>query len=554
MKRIAYFAAIVAMLVGFSSCNDEFLDLSPKGSITDATAFNSYESCYAYLLTLYDVFNGDNGNLFPGPAPVIGPLGTSTRDLYSGLLDNYSSGDGTIPNSYADQTITIPTTSNAYSLPYKWIRKANIMLAHIDEPKVSDSQRKHLESLSRFFRAYSYFCLLANYGDVIYADEVLTESSEELQKARDSRVLVADKIYNDLIFCEENIQDNLAEDNTVNSTVVKAFLSRFCLFEGTWRKYHNVADEQGYVTGQQLLEKCFNVSKEIADRDIPLYTGDNNDKHPGKGWGQMWTTEDLSKVPSVFLYVKYVENIKMHRLGHYEHIASASLEMPQATVDLYLTRDGLPIHNAGVKYYKYDSENGYTEGEAYDYANCDPYKTFRMRDPRLWQMVTPPYHIKNRTDAGARSDGSEWMHDLSNNGKYDEFVSQFAPRGQQNSLEDGTIYWWCPNFQTAAHQIESHKSLPSSNWAGTILINVPNIKGGATQNWSNGATQYTTPKAFQQGRSGYFVWKHVANWDRQSQNYTADMSDKPTFKLEEVLLNYAAVSYTHLTLPTICSV
>lgn len=543
MKRIAYFAAIVAMLVGFSSCNDEFLDLSPKGSITDATAFNSYESCYAYLLTLYDVFNGDNGNLFPGPAPVIGPLGTSTRDLYSGLLDNYSSGDGTIPNSYADQTITIPTTSNAYSLPYKWIRKANIMLAHIDEPKVSDSQRKHLESLSRFFRAYAYFCLLANYGDVIYADEVLTESSEELQKARDSRVLVADKIYNDLIFCEENIQDNLAEGNTVNSTVVKAFLSRFCLFEGTWRKYHNVADEQGYVTGQQLLEKCLSVSKEIADRDIPLYTGDNNDKHPGKGWGQMWTTEDLSKVPSVFLYVKYVDNIKMHRLGHFEHIASASLEMPQATVDLYLTRDGLPIHNAGVKYYKYDSENGYTEGEAYDYANCDPYKTFRMRDPRLWQMVTPPYHIKNRTDAGARSDGSEWMHDLSNNGKYDEYVSQFAPRGQQNSLEDGTIYWWCPNFQTAAHQIESHKSLPSSNWAGTILINVPNIKGGATQNWSNGATQYTTPKAFQQGRSGYFVWKHVANWDRQSQNYTADMSDKPTFKLEEVLLNYAEVAF-----------
>ena len=283
MKKIAYSAVVAAMLVGFSSCNDEFLDLSPKGSITDATAFNSYESCYAYLLTLYEVFGGDYGNLFPGPAPVIGALGTSTRDTYSSLLDNYGSGDGTIPNSYADQTITIPTTANAYSLPYKWIRKANIMLAHIDEPKVSDAQRKHLESLSRFFRAYSYFCLLANYGDAIYADGVLTESSEELQKARDSRVLVADRIYQDLLFCEENIQDNLAEGNTVNSTVVKAFLSRFCLFEGTWRKYHNVADEQGCVTGQQHYNAENEAQPGARAVSVVSRPDDYRDKHKGDG-------------------------------------------------------------------------------------------------------------------------------------------------------------------------------------------------------------------------------------------------------------------------------
>ena len=66
MKKLAYFAAVAAMLVGFSSCNDEFLDLSPKGSITDATAFTSYESCSAYLLTLYEMFSGEYGYIFPG--------------------------------------------------------------------------------------------------------------------------------------------------------------------------------------------------------------------------------------------------------------------------------------------------------------------------------------------------------------------------------------------------------------------------------------------------------------------------------------------------------
>ena len=544
MKKLAYFAAVAAMLVGFSSCNDEFLDLSPKGSITDATAFTSYESCSAYLLTLYEMFSGDYGYIFPGPAPVVGSQGTATRDVYSGLLDDYNSGDGTISNAYADQRITVPTGANSYSWPYQWIRKANIMLAHIEEPKVSDAQRKHLEAVARFFRAYAHFGLLVNYGDIIYVDTVLGETSDELKGKRESRVSVADKIYKDLLFCEENIQDNLAAGNTINSTVVKAFISRFCLFEGTWRKYHGIADESNLVTGKQLLEKCVSVSKEIADRNIPLYTGDSNDKHPGKGWGQMWTTEDLSKVPSVFLYVKYVDNIKMHRLGHFEHIASASLEMPQSTVDLYLTRDGLPIHNANVKHYNYDSTNGYTVGEAYDYANCDPYKTFRMRDPRLWQMVTPPYHVLLvGTNEGAADNTNGWVHDMSFDGKYDEYVSQFAPRGNQGTLKDDNPYWLSPNFNVAFHQVESHKSLPSTNWAGNVLINVPNIKGGKTQDWSKGATQYATPQAFQQGRSGYFVWKHVANWDRQYSYGPADIAGKPQFKLEEVLLNYAEASY-----------
>ena len=543
-KYIAFFAICASMTLGMTSCNDDFLDLSPKGAITDATAFTSFDSCTDYELNLYNVFNGYT--LFQGPAcQWDNGLGTSTRDIYSGILTNYGSGWGTVSNNYANQTVTIPTSDGTYSNPYIWIRMANILLSHLDEVECTDAQKTYLEAVARFFRAYCHYALLVNYGDCIYVDEVLGETSDKLTGPRDSRQYVADKIYTELVWCCDNIPDDIAEPNTINSTVCKAMLSRFCLFEGTWRKYHGVADEGSYVTGTQLLTKCVEVSKQIADKGIALYTGDSNDKHAGKGWGQMWTTDDLGGVPSVFLYNKYVADIKMHRLGHYEHIASACLEMPQATVDLYLTKDGLPIHNAGVKYYDYDGVNNkYVERAAYDYANCDPYMTFRNRDPRLAQMVIPPYHVTLvGTGLGAADNNNCWVPDESADGKYMEYIRQFAYRGTTGTLTDGRTYWKSPNFNTAYHQVETHKSLPSTNWAGNVLVNEPHTLSGSTQNWSAGLTQYYSGKAFQRGHSGYFVWKHVANWDRQYASGTADVSDKPMFKLEEVLLNYAEAAY-----------
>ena len=533
MKKYILLSAIAAVLVSATSCNDAFLERSPKGAVTDATAFDSYESCNAYLLGLYNVFNGYR--FFQGPAIVSDAMGSSMRDTYSGLLTNYGSGFSTIPNGYAAQTITIPTSANSYKNPYVWIRQANILLSHLGDAQISDEQRSHLEAVARFFRAYCHYALLVNYGDCIYVDEVLSESSETIFGKRDSRLYVADQIYKELNWCAQNIKDNLAEPNTINSNVVKALLSRFCLFEGTWRKYHGVTDDGSLTSAATLLNTCFDTSRELIGKFPNLYTGDGNDKHPGKGWGQMWTTEDLSKVNGVLLYVKYIPDYKMHRLGHFEHIASARLEMPQSTVDMYLTVDGLPIHNAAVKTYDYNGlTREYTESATpYDYANADPYKTFRKRDPRLWQTVIPPYHVVNNVGSNG------WIPDEASDGVYSEFINQFAPRGNKQA-----DCWMVPNFNQGYHQIETHKSLPSTNWAGNILVGVPHTDMSNNANgYVDGKTGYYAGKGFQRGHSGYFVWKQVANWDGQDPTFTKDVADKPMFKIEEVMLNYAEAAF-----------
>lgn len=58
-----------------------------------------------------------------------------------------------------------------------------------------------------------------------------------------------------------------------------------------------------------------------------------------------------------------------------------------------------------------------------------------------------------------------------------------------------------------------------------------------------GLTPFNSSKTYQLCKSGYFVWKHHAGWDRQDQNVAKEISDKPLFKIEEVLLNYAEAKF-----------
>lgn len=550
MKKVIYILTAWALTLGATSCNDEFLERYPEGTTTESSAFKTYDTSMAYLLTLYNCFNGYT--IYQGPIPASGSVfGTSTRDIYSNILTNYSTGGGNVHGSYANQTVTIPTNADAYTVPYQFIRAANLMLKHINDPNCTDAERLHLEAIARFFRAFNHYALMMTYGNVIYVDYALDDTSEELYAKRDSRLYVADQIYKELVWCINNLQDNLAEPNTLTTDVAMAFLTRFALFEGTWRKYHNVDESEAttnnYVTGQKLLEECVAYSKILMGRHPSLYTGDasGGDNYPGKGWGQLWSTDDLEGTPGVLLYMKYTEDYKMHRMGHLEHIATSALEMPQSTVDLYLTKDGLPIHNANVKYYDYDGVNNtYTEGAAYDYANCDIYKTFRNRDPRLWQMVMPPYHV-NKASTGA----NDYTYDLSANGKYMEYLRQFPSRGIATGMTDGTgnEIFRLPNPNAGYYFIDAHKGIPSGNWGGNIQPNVPNTalgnSGAATGAITAGLTPFNSGTAFQAGKSGYFVWKHHACWDRQDPNGYLEISDKPIFKIEEVLLNYAEAQY-----------
>lgn len=477
MKKLFVGIAVVSGLA-FAGCNDSFLDKTPITDLTEDNAFNSYDNFKNFMWPCYEMF-------------VNTTIRTSTRDngwgtggQYEGDVDagylNKRSPSGF--NQFAYQTKGSTASGNGWDFS-SYIRRVNIMLSHIEESDMTEVEKEHWQAVGYFFHSFWYMELIDRFGDVPWVNKVLTEESPEIYDARMPRVQVADSVLTRLQWAENHIGNFESQDgaNTINKNCVRAALSRFTLREGTWRKYHGLEGSDKY------LQECVRVS-ELLMTDYPvLYTG--TDGQPGAGYGEMWTTEDLSTVPGIILYKAYVQDINPVQGGCYiEHTSSHDIEMNQNTVDLYLMKNGKPIHNASSGYH----------------GDKSMYTTFRDRDPRLYHTVMPPYKVEaNAANKPVENPNASWG-----------YTSDPADREYIDLM--GANYS-CSNPGVGM------KRLPAQNWSASLVPQIPNLGTGA----------------FVTCRSGYYLWKLYCSWEENFNNGTLNVADKPIFKIEEVLLNYA---------------
>ena len=107
-----------------------------------------------------------------------------------------------------------------------------------------------------FFRAYFYFEKVKRFGDVPWYDRQLGSADPDLYKPRDSRELVMQKMIGDIDYAIENLP---AEKSLYRVTkwAALALKSRFCLFEGTFRKYHGYQETMyPEYDWKYYLEQC----------------------------------------------------------------------------------------------------------------------------------------------------------------------------------------------------------------------------------------------------------------------------------------------------------
>ena len=343
---------IIILLILATSClNDNFLEVYPKDQQTESTAFQSYENFKTYSYGLYDIFPGygynsnGQGSIFQG-------------DYYT---DNVilSNTDATISRPYADQSKIVPTSAATWN--YRYIRRVNLMLDNIDKSQMSAPEKGHWRSVGYFFRSLAYSQMLAMYGGVPWINHVLTDSDPMLFMKRDSRDLVAANILKDLQTAETNIKVDGDGKNTINQAVVRALISRFTLFEGTFRKYH------GLEGGASYLNECVRVSKLLIDANPNL--------HPK--FSELFNSEDLKSVGEVLLYRSYIATAGLgHSLTRGTRTGENMIEATKDAVDSYLCKDGKAI-SASTLY----------QGDKTMYAQ------FRNRDRRLYFNVCPPFKV-----------------------------------------------------------------------------------------------------------------------------------------------------------------
>ena len=484
MKKIIKYTAIAALALGMSACNDDFLQKEPTSTISEATVFESYQSAQAYAWQFYSMlYDGTIGTSANGQ----GYNSIYNADRNAGYFSQRT-GSG---NSYAFQTLSDAASGNGWNFTY--IYKINIMLRGLETSSMPVNEVNHWKAVCYFFHSFWYMELIDRFGDVPWIDKVIDPESAEAYGERTSRDVVAQNILHNLQWAEENIGDFRSMDgnNSITKAAVQMALSRFTLREGTWRKYHGLTDANTYLT------ECARVSKEVMDAYPTLFTG--TDGQPGAGYGEMWTSPDLGVVPGVILYREYVSGITVTAFNFRERNDQAVYQLSQDMVDLYLTKNGLPIHNANNTQYEGDSH--------------DIYDVFRNRDPRLYHTVTPPYKIIKNAGAShpnlpAGSTG-KWAYDTSDP-KYREYIDLMG--ADVNPANPGLA--------------GAMKRLPISNWnAGNIIPSSPNLRGMGTAPCST--------------NSGYYLWKNYCCWDLCNNNASTSEGDKPIFKVEEAILNYA---------------
>ena len=243
-NNIFLLIAASIFILSFSSC-DDLLDVTPKDKITPETFFSTEADLQAFSTNFYNSLPKD-------------------RDLYKDDADNITH---STPNSAATDSRTVPASGGGWEWGY--LRRFNTLLQYSVNCK-DKTVRTRYQALTRFFRAYFYFEMVKRFGDVPWYDtELFVSETDQLNKPRDSRELVMKKILEDLDFAITNLSTTPSV-YTVTKWTALSLKSRVCLFEGTFRKYHNLNLS---TNADFFLQESITASRELMkESNYTLYT------------------------------------------------------------------------------------------------------------------------------------------------------------------------------------------------------------------------------------------------------------------------------------------
>lgn len=348
MKRIII--AALALSMGLASC-DNLLDLSPKSEISQDDYFKTESDLQLF-----------------------------SNSFYNNLLDKSPYDDQS--DVYVQQTLsdemlggnkrTVPASGGGWS--WTDLRKMNTLLAYIHQCSDEDAVVKYT-ALTRFFRAFFYFEKVKRFGDVPWYDVELGSADEALYKPRDSRELVMTHMIEDIDYAIDNLPDEKEETSSpyrVNRWAALALKAQFCLYEGTYRKYHGLTLEGNDYT--YYLEQAAQAAQEIMEQGpYKLYSTGN----PDSDYLMLFAEEDANP-DEYILAIKFDYGLSIY------HNATAHTLVPtqgrpgltRKMVNTYLMKDGTA----------FTDQPGWQEMTFLEET--------QNRDPRLAQSIRTPGYTR----------------------------------------------------------------------------------------------------------------------------------------------------------------
>lgn len=371
MKKI-YVFLLASVSLTLNSCFT--LDKEPEGELTTARPFTSTGEMRNYLDQFYETGLRQQG-FDAGGGQYIAGSDTHSDNLAAGSVDTRLAGETTL--------------SSAGNLTnYTYIRNVNFLLNNLqyNEEKNSDDYKQYVGE-AYYFRAWYYYQLFINYGQLTWINKPLDPNEEEMHLPRANRTVIADSILSDLDKAVALLKEQTnSASMRVHKDVARTLKSEVALFEGTWEKYHKAENDPFFdpTVTDDKINNYFKIAaasaKEVIDRGVwKIY----NTGNPLNDYRIIFQTTDLSSNPEILWFKKYDGDQVGNNVDRYLNQGGGSIGVTASLVDDYLTRDGKPF--TGSKK---------TEAKKVFGNELQP----SLRDPRLSQTVCPPGQ-KLRPDA-----------------------------------------------------------------------------------------------------------------------------------------------------------
>lgn len=219
MKKILFTTITISSLI-LGSCQS-ILDLKPKDFLSPEQYYNSEKELQTALTGVYSTFL--TGGTYLNN---LGRMGLDADEAFNFRELNSVANYGTSPSD-----TKILAFWREY---YAGISRANKLLENIDKAEgVEDDVRAAITGEALFLRAYFYFMLASNFGDVpLVLESIETADLEVLRPKRTSSKVVYEQIINDLVTAADLVYDidEIGHGGRVNKSAVYGLLARVNLY------------------------------------------------------------------------------------------------------------------------------------------------------------------------------------------------------------------------------------------------------------------------------------------------------------------------------------
>ncbi|ERJ61126.1 RagB/SusD family nutrient uptake outer membrane protein [Sphingobacterium paucimobilis] len=312
MKFTRFFIYTVLVLGGMSSCNK--LDQEPKSTVSKEAVFNTESglklysnSFYSILPTATDILRGDNMGDFVARKDV--------PDFFR-------------PGAFG------PRQSTGWT--WTALRNINYFLENNNSPGVGEEVRNNYNGIARLFRALFYFEKVKRFGNVPWINKTLSNTDQLLYGGRDSRALVMDSVLKDLDFAIQHISAVSEPTRTrITKSAALALKSRICLFEGTYRKYHEELKLQS--TADEWLREAAGAASAVMDSK--LYSLHNSGEETS--YRDLFVKQGVTN--ETILNIAYSTELGVYHDANWYYTSASygdRLSFTRKFIHTYLNRDG----------------------------------------------------------------------------------------------------------------------------------------------------------------------------------------------------------------------